>query len=196
MCPRLYKGTETVLKLLIDVPNIGTVDKLKIALFTDDRNKAQEFFADSINLVGNIAYLTVYEWTFIEMNDGVINYIAQGESDAKPFIVERQSTYILKSSDGFEESEIMNGYYTKNEVDVKLDAEQDKLVSGKTIKTINHESILGPGNIDIVTDLTGYATEDWVRQELGNVQVDMSNYYTKEEINNTIGNINNVLETI
>lgn len=194
--PRIYKGTETVLKLLIDVPNLGAVDKLKIALFTDDRNKAQEFFADSINLVGNIAYLTVYEWTFIEMNDGVINYIAQGESDAKPFVVERQSTYILKSSDGFEESEIMNGYYTKNEVDVRLDAEQDKLVSGKTIKTINHESILGPGNIDIVTDLTGYATEDWVKQELGNVQVDMSNYYTKEEINNTIGNINNVLETI
>lgn len=194
--PRIYKGTETVLKLLIDVPNLGAVDKLKIALFTDDRNKAQEFFADSINLVGNVAYLTVYEWTFIEMNDGVINYIAQGESDAKPFIVERQSTYILKSSDGFEESEIMNGYYTKNEVDVKLDAEQDKLVSGKTIKTINHESILGPGNIDIVTDLTGYATEDWVKQELGNVQVDLSNYYTKEEINNTIGNINNVLETI
>lgn len=194
--PRIYKGTETVLKLLIDVPNLGAVDKLKIALFTDDRNKAQEFYADSINLVGNVAYLTVYEWTFIEMNDGVINYIAQGESDAKPFVVERQSTYILKSSDGFEESEIMNGYYTKNEVDVKLDAEQDKLVSGKTIKTINGESILGPGNIDIVTDLTGYATEDWVRQELGNVQVDMSNYYTREEIDNTIGNINNLLETI
>ena len=180
MCPRLYKGTETVLKLLIDVPNIGTVDKLKIVLFTDDRNKAQEFFADSINLVGNIAYLTVYEWTFIEMNDGVINYIAQGESDAKPFVVERQSTYILKSSDGFEESDIMNGYYTKNEMDVKLEAEQDKLISGKTIKTINHESILGPGNINIVTDLTGYATEDWVSQQ----------------IDKTIGNINNTLESI
>lgn len=174
--PRIYKGTETVLKLLIDVPNLGVVDKLKIALFTDDRNKAQEFFADSINLVGNIAYLTVYEWTFIEMNDGVINYIAQGESDTKPFVVERQSTYILKSSDGFEESEIMNGYYTKNEMDVKLEAEQDKLVSGKTIKTINNESILGPGNIEI--------------------KVDLSNYYTREEIDATIGNINNTLESI
>lgn len=194
--PRIYKGTETVLKLLIDVPNLGAVDKLKIALFTDDRNKAQEFFADSINLVGNVAYLTVYEWTFIEMNDGVINYIAQGESDAKPFVVERQSTYILKSSDGFEESEIMNGYYTKNEMDVKLEAEQDKLISGKTIKTINHESILGPGNINIVTDLTGYATEDWVRQELENVEVDLSNYYTRDEIDATIGNINNTLENI
>ena len=66
-------------------------------------------------------------------------------------------------------------------------------------------------------DLSGYATEEWVRQELGNVQVDlsdyytkgevderlanagggdMSNYYTKEEIDSTIGNINNTLETI
>lgn len=178
--PRIYKGTETMLKLLIDVPNIGVIDKLKIVLFTDDRTKAQEFFADSITLYGNVAYVNVYEWTFTEMNDGIINYIAQGESDAKPFIVERQSTYILKTSDGFEESEIMNGYYTKNEVDVKLDAEQDKLVSGKTIKTINGETILGPGNIDIITDLTGYATEDWVTQQ----------------IDATIGNINNTLESI
>lgn len=174
--PRIYKGTETMLKLLIDIPNLGVIDKLKIALFTNDRSKAQEFYADSITLYGNIAYLTVYEWTFTEMEDGIINYIAQGESDAKPFVVERQSTYILKTSDGFEESEIMNGYYTKNEVDVKLDAEQDKLISGKTIKTINHESILGPGNIEI--------------------NVDLSNYYTREEIDATIGNINNTLESI
>lgn len=174
--PRIYKGTETMLKLLIDIPNLGVIDKLKIALFTNDRTKAQEFYADSITLYGNIAYLTVYEWTFTEMEDGIINYIAQGESDAKPFVVERQSTYILKTSDGFEESEIMNGYYTKNEVDVKLENEQDKLISGKTIKTINNESILGPGNIEI--------------------KVDLSNYYTRDEIDATIGNINNTLESI
>lgn len=215
--PRIYKGSETILKLLIDVPNIGTIDKIKIALFTDDRNNAQEFYSDSITMNGNIAYLTAPEWTFIEMNDGIINYIAQGESDNKPFIFERQSNYILKSSDGFEQSELMNGYYTKNEMDVKLEAEQDRLISGKTIKTINHESILGSGNIEIKTDLSGYATEEWVtnnkylttipneyitESELDErlsdieVDVDLTDYYTKQEIDDTIGNINNILTSI
>lgn len=197
--PRIYKGSETILKLLIDVPNIGTIDKIKIALFTDDRNNAQEFYSDSITMNGNIAYLTAPEWTFIDMNDGIINYIAQGESDNKPFIFERQSNYILKSSDGFEQSELMNGYYTKNEMDVKLEAEQDRLISGKTIKTINHETILGSGNIEIKTDLSGYATETWVKNQdyatnsdvdefvgdrVGQVEQKFYDYYTKEDINN------------
>lgn len=202
--PRIYKGSETILKLLIDVPNIGTIDKIKIALFTDDRNNAQEFYSDSITMNGNIAYLTAPEWTFIEMNDGIINYIAQGESDNKPFIFERQSNYILKSSDGFEQSELMNGYYTKNEMDVKLEAEQDRLISGKTIKTINHESILGSGNIEIKTDLSGYATETWVKNQdyatnsdvdefvgdrVGQVEQKFYDYYTKSEVDEKVSNV-------
>lgn len=40
-------------------------------------------------------------------------------------------------------------YYTKSETDTLLNAKQDTLVSGTNIKTINNESILGSGNIDI-----------------------------------------------
>lgn len=213
--PRIYKGTETTLKLLVDVPNFGVIEKIKIALFTDDRSKAMEFYQDSITMVGNIAYVTVYEWTFINMNDGVINYIAQGETNAKPFIVERQSTYILKTSDGFEEADVMEKYYTKDEVDDKLDKEQDVLVSGKTIKTINGQSVLGAGNLEIDVDLTGYATEQWVEDKnyltsipeeyvteteletrLESVEVDLSDYYTKSETDELIGDINSILTTI
>ena len=39
--------------------------------------------------------------------------------------------------------------YTKSEVDTALNAKQDTLVSGTNIKTINNESLLGSGNIDI-----------------------------------------------
>ena len=39
--------------------------------------------------------------------------------------------------------------YTKSEVDTALNAKQDTLVSGTNIKTINNESILGEGNIEI-----------------------------------------------
>jgi len=49
--------------------------------------------------------------------------------------------------------------YTKSETDDLLDEKQDLLVSGKNIKTINGQSILGEGNIEI----------------------NLSNYYTKTE---------------
>lgn len=40
-------------------------------------------------------------------------------------------------------------YYTKSETETLLLSKQDTLVSGTNIKTINNESILGSGNIDI-----------------------------------------------
>lgn len=39
--------------------------------------------------------------------------------------------------------------YTKTEMDVELDAKQDELVSGTNIKSINNQSLLGSGNLDI-----------------------------------------------
>lgn len=40
-------------------------------------------------------------------------------------------------------------YYTKAETDVKLDAKQDILVSGTNIKTVNGQSLLGQGNLEL-----------------------------------------------
>lgn len=65
------------------------------------------------------------------------------------------------------------------ELDAKLLSKQDVLVSGVNIKTINGESLLGEGNIVI-----------------SGGETDMSNYYTKEEIDNTVGDINTILESI
>jgi len=45
--------------------------------------------------------------------------------------------------------------YTKSEVDGKVSAKQDKLVSGTSLKTVNGQTLLGSG--DITTDLTPYA---------------------------------------
>ena len=42
-----------------------------------------------------------------------------------------------------------NSVYTKTETNTLLSGKQDALVSGTNIKTINNESILGSGNIDI-----------------------------------------------
>ena len=44
---------------------------------------------------------------------------------------------------------ISNNYYNKSYIDTGLSSKQDTLVSGTNIKTINNESILGSGNINI-----------------------------------------------
>lgn len=56
----------------------------------------------------------------------------------------------------------------------RLNTKQDKLVSGKNIKTINGESIVGEGNIEIeggTADLEGYATEEYVNNAVEAVNV-------------------------
>ena len=50
----------------------------------------------------------------------------------------------------------ISNYYTKGEIDT---AKQDKLVSGTNIKTINGNSVLGSGNINIQGG--GGVQSDW-----------------------------------
>ena len=45
----------------------------------------------------------------------------------------------------------MSNYYTKAQTDTALATKQATLVSGTNIKTINNESILGSGNIELAT---------------------------------------------
>ena len=88
--------------------------------------------------------------------------------------------YMYKSNAG----SVKNLIYTIKSIDVKseLSKKQNTLVSGINIKTVNGESLLGEGNIVISSG--------------GGEETDMSNYYTKEEIDNTVGDINTILESI
>ena len=54
--------------------------------------------------------------------------------------------YIITDAQGGD----LSNYYTKGETDTLLGEKQPTLVSGTNIKTINNESLLGEGNIDIV----------------------------------------------
>ena len=69
-------------------------------------------------------------------------------------------------------------YATKTEVEGK----QNQLVSGTNIKTINGESILGSGNIEIKGGSGG--------------DVDLSNYYTKEQVDAMVGAVNQILNSL
>ena len=78
-------------------------------------------------------------------------------------------------------------YYTKTETDTALATKQDTLVSGTNIKTINNESILGSGNIEIqggsninVVQTTGTSTADVMSQ---NAVTNAFNTYTARRDN-------------
>ena len=54
--------------------------------------------------------------------------------------------YIITDAQGGD----LSNYYTKGETDTLLGEKLPTLVSGTNIKTINNESLLGEGNIDLV----------------------------------------------
>lgn len=95
--PRIFKGSESTLRLLIHTCNQeGKISDLKIALYTNDPSVAIEF-TDRYTIDGNIVSLTVPNYAFGTMEDGVINYVAQGMIDDDTFLTERQSNYFLKT---------------------------------------------------------------------------------------------------
>ena len=76
--------------------------------------------------------------------------------------------YIITDAEGGN----LSNYYTKGETDTLLGEKQPTLVSGTNIKTINNESLLGEGNIDIqggssvnVVQATGTSTSDVMSQD-------------------------------
>ena len=85
-------------------------------------------------------------------------------------VKEANTFYIITDAQGGD----LSNYYTKGETDTLLGGKQPTLVSGTNIKTINNESLLGEGNIDIqggggssvnVVQATGTSTSDVMSQD-------------------------------
>lgn len=83
------------------------------------------------------------------------------------------------------ENNILNSttYITQQELDNK----QDKLISGENIKTINHESLLGSGNINVAT--SGGTSSNYA------VDISMKSYQKPNETS-AISETDNVAEAI
>lgn len=89
-------------------------------------------------------------------------------------------------------------YVTEAELNEQLSLKQDTLVSGANIKTINGDSIVGEGNLEITLgsiiggagiDFDNYYTKTEVDELIDNVEVDLTNYYTKSEVNELLENV-------
>ena len=93
--------------------------------------------------------------------------------------------YIITDAQGGD----LSNYYTKGETDTLLGQKQPTLVSGTNLKTINNESLLGEGNIDIqggssvnVVQATGTSTSDVMSQNA--VTKAFNNYTATRGYNN------------
>ena len=79
--------------------------------------------------------------------------------------------------------------YNKTEIDTALNGKQDSLVSGTNIKTINGNSILGEGNIEI----TGGTADTTMSDTSENA---VQNKVIKSYVDGLVGDINSVLTRI
>ena len=114
------------------------------------------------------------------------NYYDKGEIDG--MFAQADATYQPKGD-----------YATKGEVATEVGNKQDTLISGTTIKTINGESILGGGNVqvggavDSVNGKTGAVV--LTAEELGAATTrDLEGYYTKVETDDLVGNVRTTAE--
>ena len=81
----------------------------------------------------------------------------------------------------------LSGYYTKDEVDEKMEMKQAKLITGHNIKTVNGASLLGSGNLVITPIMDDYYTKaesDEKFQPKGEYLTAIpDNYITEDELN-------------
>ena len=192
------------------------LDELNLNVDLNDYYTKQQI--DSKGFVTNATLVNKDYATRTELNEAVSNidlsdYYTKTESDTK---YQPKGNYLTSiPSEYVTETELTGkNYATKTEVNSK----QNQLVSGTNIKTINGESILGSGNIEIKggsADLEGYATEQWVEDKgyltsipseyvteteletrLENVEVDLTNYYTKDQVDAMVGAVNQILDSL
>ena len=131
---------------------------------------------------------------YLTEHQSLDNYYTKTESDGKyatQVVVNeeiaarisdiREVKATLESKADKSEIPSLNGYATEQWV-----GEQGYLTEHQQLKTINGETIVGEGNIEITS---GEETDPiWTAEK--------SNYYTKSEIDGIVGNVNNALSEI
>jgi hypothetical protein len=99
------------MRLLIhNCSNGGEISDLKIALFTSNTDVYAEI-TNGYVIEDNIAIVTIPNYAFGSMEDGVINYVAQGIVGDETFVTQRQSNYFLKTPSNFAPTEIKIGEF-------------------------------------------------------------------------------------
>lgn len=110
--------------------------------------------SDVFDIVGTYAELQAYDISTVPVNDIIKVLVDSTHSGAATY-------YRCVESGGVKSWSYIGSegaYYTKAETNSLLDDKQDTLVSGTNIKTLNNESLLGSGNININSATWGNIT--------------------------------------
>lgn len=165
----------------------------KINSINKDLQKGKGYYNSYDELLELVPNPSIGDWAIVSVNDDF--YIA---------VCNTPNSWTLTSQQ-YEFPEIsLSQYATKDELSKK----QDELIPNVNIKTINGESILGPGNISLTggenvttdsslsDDSTNPVQNKVIKAELDNKvnYSDLQNYPTNQEVEQKISNINNKLE--
>ena len=152
---------------LSDYYTKGEVDNLIDNVEVDLTGYATEtYVSDNYQPKGN--YLTSIPSEYVtETELQGKNYATKSEIPVVPTTISS-----FTNDSGYITINALSGYATTTQ----LNSKQDELVSGTNIKTINGQSLLGSGNITIEGGTGGSGT-------------DLSNYYTKGEVDGLISNL-------
>lgn len=123
--------------------------------------------SDVVDVVSTYQDLVDYDTQHIKAND-IIKVMQDSTHDNaisyyRWVIVNHVGSWEYVGSEG--------PYYTKSETDTLLNAKQNTLVSGQNIKTINNESLLGEGNINIQSGGTSDYTDLTNKPKINNVEL-------------------------
>ena len=139
---------------------ISNIKKELDTLFGEGTSEAIDTFNEIENFLAGISDTQSLTAMLSDLQSNIVNLIptkmSQLQNDAD-YVIDKYYTHTdnnftnqekqkLESLENFDPSEI-NGKI--NEISGSLEGKQDKLVSGTNIKTINGESILGEGNLEI-----------------------------------------------
>lgn len=159
--PFFYQG------MIVSVANDTTADNNGVYILKDSTVTNNTFKDDAwVKLFDETSFDTVVanlEEDLQNYVDTQLNQYSKMSIGELPEIGDSQTIYFRELDDNWEEyiwhndQFVMIGsnagdfsnYYTKTEIDGLLSNKQDVLVSGTNIKTINGQSILGEGNIEI-----------------------------------------------
>ena len=139
------------------------------------------------NIVNSDSETAVGSWNRSSENTKFTVGIGTGSTDRKnAFEVTSDGSVYINGVGDY----VGNNASSTNSVKAVIDGKQDTLVSGTSIKTINGQSILGEGNIDIESGSTGISDapsdgKKYVRSNAAWVEettIDTSGFAVKEEV--------------
>ena len=135
-------------------------------------------FKVNVDLSGYATEDWVNSQGFLKEHQDISNLATKDELNAKQDVINDLETIRSGAAKGATALQsVPDTYALKSEIP-DISTKQDKLVSGTNIKTINGTSLLGSGNIEISTD------------------VNISDYYTKAEIDAMIGGVSSTITEI